>query len=316
LDVIGGCGPYAFLWSDGDTSEDRSGLAAGTYDVIITGQNGCVVMDTFHLAEPDSLSASFDVSHVCDSATLGSVEVTVGGGCPPYHFSWSTGDTTAVISGLVPGTYSVTMTDQNGCVDSFPVRVSDTTQILACLIEEPIGGAICSRPDTISAAIFGGFPGYSYNWDLSSPGLTWVVTGSTMESELHFTTGEFGDTATLNLVVTDSNGCVTSCSRILACKFPDGMSSVVDESGCWIRVEPNPVMDMAMFTFAVPIESPVRLSLHGLNGGHITDLFEGPVPATAARTVSLRVGELPAGTYLYRLSSNECHLTGKLVVMQ
>jgi hypothetical protein len=52
LSVTGGCAPYAYLWSNGSTSEDPSTLGAGTYGVTVTDANGCTTTNSFTLTQP------------------------------------------------------------------------------------------------------------------------------------------------------------------------------------------------------------------------------------------------------------------------
>lgn len=119
ISVAGGTPPYSFDWSNGATTEDLSGIAAGTYSVTVTDDNGCSdTLEGIEVGSPSSLEAEAttitDVS--CFGFEDGAINITVSGGTPPYTYDWSNGETTEDVTGLDAGTYSVTITDDNGCI--------------------------------------------------------------------------------------------------------------------------------------------------------------------------------------------------------
>ena len=126
LTVSGGSFPYWFNWSNGETTEDNFNLSAGTYTVTVTDVNGCANTQTFVITQPASpLIVNGTINDATGATTAdGSVDITVTGGSAPYSFLWSNGATTEDISAVVPGTYTVTITDINGCVTSGTYTVS------------------------------------------------------------------------------------------------------------------------------------------------------------------------------------------------
>ena len=117
ISVTGGTPPYTFNWSNGDSTEDISGLDGGFYQVTVTDQNGCMDMsDTVIVEEPDTFSLQADITDVvCPSDSNGAIDLTVIGGTPPYIYQWALGDTTEDLNMIPGGTYTVTVTDSNGC---------------------------------------------------------------------------------------------------------------------------------------------------------------------------------------------------------
>jgi hypothetical protein len=122
LSTTGGTGPYAYLWSNGATTDDILGLGVGIYSYTVTDANGCTTTNSFTLTEPvilasSGIPATFSCGYnvTCNGATNGSINFTATGGCAPYAFLWSTGATTEDVSALGAGTYGVTVTDANGC---------------------------------------------------------------------------------------------------------------------------------------------------------------------------------------------------------
>ncbi|MEL6925204.1 MAG: hypothetical protein AAFO94_14245, partial [Bacteroidota bacterium] len=118
LAVTGGVTPYTYAWSNSATTEDINGLAAGNYTVTVTDANGDTASETFAVSQPAS-ALSFSLGTVNDesaaNANDGSIDINVSGGTTPYTFAWSNGATTEDLSGLAAGTYTVTITDANGC---------------------------------------------------------------------------------------------------------------------------------------------------------------------------------------------------------
>lgn len=124
LTPAGGAGGFTYAWSNGATTQDLSGLSSGDYTVVVTDSNGCSTIDTITVSQPASLTPSAAIFN--DQGTgNGSIDITVNGGTPPFTYVWSTGATTEDLTGLTAGTYTVTITDGNGCssVSTFTVSL-------------------------------------------------------------------------------------------------------------------------------------------------------------------------------------------------
>lgn len=120
LGVTGGINPYWYSWSNGEHTEDVFNLSAGTYSVSINDMNGCNATSTFVVTEPNSpLIVNGNITDATGQTTAdGSIDITTTGGVAPYTFLWSNGSTSEDISGVTPGSYTVTITDANGCATS------------------------------------------------------------------------------------------------------------------------------------------------------------------------------------------------------
>ncbi|MCE2846925.1 MAG: gliding motility-associated C-terminal domain-containing protein [Sphingobacteriales bacterium] len=129
LTVSGGTSPYSFAWSNAASTEDLSGLSAGSYSVIVTDVNGCTASSSVTVAQPVlaiSLSASATGAN-CITGQLGTTSASANGGTSPYVFAWSNGSSSAGLSGLQPGTFTVTVTDANGCSSQQSLVVDDNS---------------------------------------------------------------------------------------------------------------------------------------------------------------------------------------------
>jgi len=111
-----GTPPITYLWSDGTVGPSISGLAAGNYTVTATDGNGNTGSHTVIISQPNILQPNItSVNETSAAANNGSATSAPSGGTPPFSYAWNTGETTATISNLDSGTYTVTVTDANGC---------------------------------------------------------------------------------------------------------------------------------------------------------------------------------------------------------
>lgn len=119
LTVTGGTFPITFIWSNGAQTEDLSGVAAGSYTVTVNDANNCSFVSTATVTEPTALSFTGSVTNASTSGSSdGSITLNITGGTPGYTTSPSS------LTNLAPGTYSVTVTDNNGCTSTQSFTVS------------------------------------------------------------------------------------------------------------------------------------------------------------------------------------------------
>jgi hypothetical protein len=117
-----------------------SGLSAGTYSLTVSDANGCEDQASVTLGAitPLSLQLMLDSNVSCYAKQDGGATAIASGGTSPYTYAWSNGASTASVSGLGGGTYTVTLTDNNGTIifDSVLIRepavISTTTTVTAC----------------------------------------------------------------------------------------------------------------------------------------------------------------------------------------
>gem|GEM_PF-4007250 len=114
--LTGGSGPLSYVWANGETTEDIMNVGAGIYSVTITDSLGCIILYSYTLTEPSQIVINGSVNG-------NNIDISVSGGTPGHTFSWSNGGTTEDLSNLSSGTYSVLVTDANGCTstESFTV---------------------------------------------------------------------------------------------------------------------------------------------------------------------------------------------------
>lgn len=127
LIVGGGVTPFTFLWSNGASSQNLSNLANGTYSVTITDDNGCSITASQSITSPTALNLTMNVTNSTCSSSNGQASVSVSGGTSPYNYSWSTSSTNDSIFSLIAGNYTVTITDNKGCMMTKVASVNDIT---------------------------------------------------------------------------------------------------------------------------------------------------------------------------------------------
>jgi hypothetical protein len=128
--LMGGSGPYTYSWApSGGTAATATNLAMGTYTVTATGAFGCVTTATVTVGNNctsfSAAATSTDAS--CGGCNDGTATATTTNGTGPYTYAWSNGDTGMMADSLLPGTYTVTVTDAAGCSSVTTVVVNFST---------------------------------------------------------------------------------------------------------------------------------------------------------------------------------------------
>jgi hypothetical protein len=184
----GGAPPYSYSWSNGQTTATATGLSAGMYTVTVTDITNSTASVSVTITQPVALIASISSSTnvACYGDSNGSATATVSGGTPPYSYSWSNGQTIATATGLSVGTYTVTVTDFNGC--SSTAQITITGNALPNVMANASATAVCAGGQVTLT----GSGAASYTW---SGGVTNGVA---------FTPSS---TATYTVTGTDANGC-------------------------------------------------------------------------------------------------------------
>ncbi|MEO5643482.1 MAG: gliding motility-associated C-terminal domain-containing protein [Bacteroidia bacterium] len=197
----GGTGPYSYSWLPGlQTTQTISGQVAGTYTVTTTDANFCSITQQFTITQPAVLSAAMAFTNIlCNNACNGTATVTLTGGTAPYTYSWSSGQGTAGVANLCPGTYTVNITDANGCTTQQTVAITQPAPLISSITSTNAScNGVCNGTATVTAS--GGIPGYSYTW---SPG------GGTTPFASGLCAGAY------SVITLDTNGCSSVSSVII-----------------------------------------------------------------------------------------------------
>lgn len=166
LNVTGGANPYSFLWNNGATVEDPVGLGPGIYVVTVTDANNCKKTFNLQVTSPPGMTGEYESTDIaCFGDSTGTITAAITGGSPDYSYLWSNGSTSPDVSGLLPGVYSVTVTDGNGCTISNSIEIF---QPLEPLVATMIADTLDCFGDGNGRVVFdvtGGTPTYKYSLD-------------------------------------------------------------------------------------------------------------------------------------------------------
>ena len=213
--------PFTYLWSTSppQNTQTITGLAQGSYTVTVTDVNGCSSEAVVVIGIGAINITSTTTNASCGNAPDGSAVVTVTDGIPPYTYSWNTTpvQTSDTATGLLPGTYVVTVTDSVGCQDTHSVTINGPPSMVLNISTVK---SSCLAPDgSATVAVSGGYTPYTYSWNTNPPQNT--PTANNLGAGIY------------QVTVTDSIGCtVTSNAFISNYDGPDGYISGVTDATC------------------------------------------------------------------------------------
>jgi hypothetical protein len=205
--ATGGTAAYSYVWSNGSTGANLTGLSAGSYTVTATDAHSCIATVSATVIQPSAVSiTSIAGSNIsCNSAnggnhSNGSIATAITGGTGSYSYSWTGGASGANPSSLATGVFSVTVTDASSCTTTGSATVG---QPAALAVAATATGVTCGGSNTdgsIATTISGGTSSYTCAWSY----------GSTSANPTGLATG------TYSVTVTDANSCTTTASATVA----------------------------------------------------------------------------------------------------
>ncbi len=209
--IQGGTAPYSYLWSNGATTEDLTNLAVGTYTLTVTDAKNCTESISVTIEEPNLLGQVASITDVnCRNDADGIIQVDVFGGVLPYSYAWSGPSSfsasTEDLNGLVGGTYSLMITDGNGCVNTQSYVVNEPATLISLSSTKTDIACKYDSTGAIDLTVNGGTPGYLFKWsnDLG------VVLPYQTEDLVNVPAGVY------TVLVTDANGCTEQLSETIA----------------------------------------------------------------------------------------------------
>jgi hypothetical protein len=168
-----GTGPFAYKWSNGATTATISNLPAGSYPYTLTDANTCEKTGTAQITEPAEVTGSLSVNHVTtNGGSDGSASVAIQGGVGNYTYLWSNGQTTASVSGLAPGNYTVVVKDGNDCSKSFSGTINPFNCSLSTSTTSTAPPCVGINTGVASVSGVNGAGNYTYLWSTGSTAST------------------------------------------------------------------------------------------------------------------------------------------------
>jgi hypothetical protein len=278
------------------------------------------------------VAKSFTVSEeitspTCFGYTDGSIVTNVSCGCPSiYNYSWSNGANTFGIWGVPAGTYTVDITNAEGCMQRYTYNVTQPAEMVgyASVTDVSAPGA---TDGAIDYTVTGGTSPYSYHW----------CYGQTTEDLHGIAAGPYFVTTT------DAKGCqVTNYYNVATATYLQSITSSIESHGSGtpggngkmlpgnnyadygvildlpadaVSTYPNPFATETNISFTIPENGHTVITvINPVNGQQIATLYNGETQAGRKYNCTFSAGNLATGTYIYHLSSGNYRTIGKLQI--
>lgn len=284
LDVTGGTPGYTYLWNTGAVTQDLLGVAAGEYTVTITDDAGCIITSSYTIAAPQLPQGTFVVTdETCDELNDGEINLSVSGGTAPYTYFWSTGDTTQDIEDLNAGSYTVIITDANGCNSTITDTVGPGLQF----------GIVVTANDSLLTAS----TAPNYQWYFNGV----IIPGANSQTYVATQSGQYSVT-----------------TNVSPCKFGSNtvtviISSVAEQSVFnSVKVFPNPATDEVNIYVNLNKPQKLALTLYDALGRKIMDVTPGDKGNAFQYTIPAY--NLPDGMYFITIAGKNERTNAKVLI--
>jgi hypothetical protein len=247
------------------------------------------------------MTTSASVTDVtCPGGNDGSIDLIVTGGTFPYGYSWSNGGTSEDVTGLASGSYSVDITDDNGCIASETATVNETST-------GPQTGSITG----VIQVTENDQEQYSVT-QTSGSSYAWTVTGGTIlsgqgTSSIQVEWGSAG-TGSISVVETDAFGCA---GTVVTVSVQIGTSIGIETYGLStdILIFPNPFSQATTIQFANDENQPHVLVIYDMLG-HLVRV----VKDIKSNQVQIEKGHLNAGVYMVEIQGVEKTYMARIMI--
>ena len=261
INPTGGAPPYSYLWTpSGQITQTATNLAAQAYTVSVTDDSSCITTATITITQPGAIVIVADsVNVLCNGSSTGSIAITATtNAAPTVSYAWgasANNATTPAITNLAANSYSVTITDANGCQQN---RTFNLTQPPPIVLNAPViqnDACLNGATGAIIASASGGTGTLNYTW--SNTATTAAISNLPAN--------------TYHLTVTDANNCTDTASYIVTQPSTGpSLTAVVDNAQCFgastgsITVTPSggtPGFSYAWSANAPQVNSPTETGL-------------------------------------------------------
>ncbi|MBC7694365.1 MAG: gliding motility-associated C-terminal domain-containing protein [Burkholderiales bacterium] len=283
ITASGGSGTYSYTWSTtGSTTISQPPVVANTYTVQVKDANNC--FQTLAVTIPNTAGPTISITSqtnvACFGICSGVATTSVSGGIPSYTYLWSNGQVTPSGTNLCAGLYTVSATDQAGCVTSTSVSITQPTALTVTI--SPTNPKCFGATNGFgTAAAIGGTPSYTFAWSPASAG------NSATSNQIG--AGNYG------LTVTDGKGCVVTSSMALA--NPPAMAASITSTN--------------VTCFNVCNGTAVASSTNGV--GAVNYVWSGGASPVSSQTLTGAC----SGTYnLLATDQNSCTANSSIIITQ
>ncbi|MFN8321817.1 MAG: T9SS type A sorting domain-containing protein [Chitinophagales bacterium] len=288
VSASGGTSPYTFSSSAGNGSNGSyTQLGDAVYTVTATDANQCSGSATVTVADNTpviTVSASSTTPQTSCTGSNGAVTASASGGTSPYSYDNGTStNATGIFTGLASGTYTITVTDVNGCVGTLSGTIASNVPSVSVGVTHVNASTAQATDGSATATGSGGTAPYSYNWSNSQSSAT--ATGLAV--------GNYSVTAT------DANGC--SASGTVVVSFNSGINSLVSEITA-LNIFPNPATDNVTVSAQFTAAKPITVAIYNVMGEKVLVKNEGTTDKISA---NFNLKGMAKGTYFVKISTGE-----------
>nr|MDA3952960.1 T9SS type A sorting domain-containing protein [Bacteroidales bacterium] len=298
---------YSWITTEGSglvaSSEDQTGLGAGTYNLTVTDDNTCTGITSIVITEPTILNitetAVLDIT--CNGLTDGSIDITVSGGILSYTYSWTTTDGSGLVAasedqtGLGAGTYDLTVTDGNLCTGTGTIVIIEPTAI-------SIDSENFTDATTQTAA--------DGSVTLTASGGTGTLEYTLSPGTIINTTGVFSnlipDDYTVN--VTDDNACGPVSSNTITVGYPDAIIDISKSDK--IKMYPNPTSDKLFIEIDYEFDN-LKIEVLSISGQII---LNKEIKSHGITKEVLDLSAYPKGVYFIRIYNSTFIFKDKILL--
>ncbi len=194
--IANGAAPFHISWSNGETDGIATHLCEGPATVEVTDALGCSSISTIVISSAPAMQLNVTLTDAaCSGVCNGTASVVTMNGTAPYEYLWNNGAQSSSVSNLCSGSYTTTVTDDNGCTAQQTIQINDGSDLVINVTGQSVTcNNSCSGTATVS--MLNGTGPYYIMWSngLIDPAISNLCSGNYTVS------------------VTDGNGCVSSQS--------------------------------------------------------------------------------------------------------
>ncbi|MEM7655779.1 MAG: T9SS type A sorting domain-containing protein [Bacteroidota bacterium] len=276
--AAGGGGGETYMWSNGEMGATATALPAGTSTCTVTDMNGCVSLIQVTVAEPAGIALAaegFDAG--CNGEASGTAMASAVGGSGALTYSWSNGDMTEMADSLTAGTYTVTVTDANGCTTDETVNIGEPTAVASTISTTQNTSAQAPFNGSIILVNSGGTAPYEVNI-LGIDGITYDTTVMDLEFIQGFCGGDY------QVTLTDVNGCTFVDTATVAviglgaeCEKSVNVDPFLNAGVATVNIFPNPSNGQFSLNVDLTSRNDVKVEVFNFRGQLVAGFEAGGV---------------------------------------